>query len=211
MRCADLGPTPGSARSASTSADKAEGCFMRNRRRRNGYGVTVWRRSDHTANRQAGATLESVTPGCRAALQEASAIDRPLPAATYPAGCLIDENDQNGSLNPGGSGRPEVIPPIFSCAVASALRTASLNAAATRSSSMSLSQASRLASIDTRRTSFLQVIVTLTRPAPDCPSTSISASCSCIFFMFSCICWACFISPASWPFIMDMLLLDSYG
>src|SRR5580692_8473965 len=29
MRCADFGPTPGSARSASTSADKAEGCFMR--------------------------------------------------------------------------------------------------------------------------------------------------------------------------------------
>jgi DNA polymerase-3 subunit gamma/tau len=42
--------------------------------------------------------------------------------------------------------------------------------------------------------------------APDWPSTSISASCSCIFFMFSCICWACFMSPASWPFIMDMLL-----
>jgi hypothetical protein len=29
MRCADFGPTPGSTRSASTSADKAEGCFMR--------------------------------------------------------------------------------------------------------------------------------------------------------------------------------------
>jgi hypothetical protein len=29
MRCADFGPTPGSARNASTSADKAEGCFMR--------------------------------------------------------------------------------------------------------------------------------------------------------------------------------------
>src|SRR6201991_2232022 len=29
MRCADFGPTPGSTRSASTSADKAEGCLMR--------------------------------------------------------------------------------------------------------------------------------------------------------------------------------------
>src|ERR1700754_1126773 len=100
------------------------------------------------------------------------------------------------------------MPPIFSCAVVSALRTASLNAAATRSSSMSLSSLSRDGSIDTRRTSFLQVIVTFTRPAPDWPSTSIFASSSCIFFMFSCICWACFISPASWPFIMDVLLLD---
>jgi hypothetical protein len=36
MRCADFGPTPGSARSASTSADKAEGCFMLERRRRVG-------------------------------------------------------------------------------------------------------------------------------------------------------------------------------
>src|SRR5262245_46087536 len=48
---------------------------------------------------------------------------------------------QNGSLKPGGSGRPDVIEPIFSCEVASALRTASLNAAATRSSSRSLSSA----------------------------------------------------------------------
>jgi hypothetical protein len=52
------------------------------------------------------------------------------------------------------------------------LRTASLKAAATRSSSMSLSSASRLGSMATRLTSCLQVIVTFTRPAPDWPSTS---------------------------------------
>src|SRR5690606_9883738 len=46
---------------------------------------------------------------------------------------------QNGNFIPGGRGRPAVTEDIFSCAVASALRKASLKAAATRSSSMSLS------------------------------------------------------------------------
>ena len=46
---------------------------------------------------------------------------------------------QNGSLNPGGIGMPAVRPPIFSWVVASTRRTASFIAAATRSSSMSLS------------------------------------------------------------------------
>src|SRR6266705_7192979 len=74
---------------------------------------------------------------------------------------------QNGSLKPGGSGRPAVRPAIFSCDAASTLRTASLIAAATRSSSISLSSPSKLGSMLTRFTSRLQVIVTLTMPAPD--------------------------------------------
>ncbi len=68
---------------------------------------------------------------------------------------------------PGGSGSPAVSLPIFSALTSSARRTASLKAAATRSSSMSLSSASRLGSMATRFTSCLQVMVTFTRPAPD--------------------------------------------
>ena len=80
-----------------------------------------------------------------------------------------------------------VILPIFSVEVSSALRTAALNAAATRSSSMSLSSASRLGSMVMRFTSCLQVMVTLTRPAPDSPMTSMLPNSSWAFFMLSCI------------------------
>ena len=48
----------------------------------------------------------------------------------------------------------------------------------------------------------LALIVTLTMPAPDWPSTSVAASSSCMRFMFSCIFCACCIKPAIWPFIM---------
>src|SRR5436305_10260019 len=103
---------------------------------------------------------------------------------------------------PGGRpGMPAVILPSFSCEVSSALRTAALKAAATRSSSMSLSSASKLGSIATRFTSCLQVIVTFTRPAPDSPVTSMLASSSCAFFRLSCIAWACFMRPASCPLL----------
>src|SRR5690606_11810858 len=95
---------------------------------------------------------------------------------------------QNGSFIPGGMGMPAVTDDIFSCEVASALRGASLKAAATRSSSMSLSSASRLGSMVTRLTSCRQLMDTLTRPPPEAPSTMISARASCAFFMFSCIC-----------------------
>jgi hypothetical protein len=54
------------------------------------------------------------------------------------------------SCHRAGPGIPAVILPIFSCEVSSALRTAALKAAATRSSSMSLSSASRLGSMVTR-------------------------------------------------------------
>src|SRR5712692_6000702 len=108
---------------------------------------------------------------------------------------------QNGSFIPGGRPRPPVKADIFSLTATSTLRAASLTAAATRSSSMSLSSASKDGSMLTRLTSCLQVIVTLTMPAPDCPSTSIEASSSWSLRMFSCICWACFIKPASCAFI----------
>src|SRR2546427_487996 len=108
---------------------------------------------------------------------------------------------QNGSFIPGGRPRPPVKADIFSWTAASTLRAASLIAAATRSSSMSLSSASKDGSILTRLTSCLQVIVTLTMPAPDCPSTSIEASSSWSLRMFSCICWASFIRPAICAFI----------
>src|SRR6267378_4937611 len=80
---------------------------------------------------------------------------------------------QNGSFIPGGRPRPPVKADIFSWTAASTLRAASC----------------------------LQVIVTLTMPAPDCPSTSTEASSSWSLRMFSCICWACFINPASCVFI----------
>src|SRR5690606_14226446 len=82
--------------------------------------------------------------------------------------------------------------------------TASLTAAAIRSSSTSLSSVSRLSSMVTRRTSWRPVITTDTRPAPDWPVTSAFANSSCIFCIFSCICCACFIRPAMPPFIMSV-------
>src|SRR5207253_7956166 len=66
---------------------------------------------------------------------------------------------------------------------------------------VSLSSPSRLGSMVTRLTSCLQVMTTFTRPAPDSPLTSMVASSSCAFFRLSCICWACFIRPASCPLL----------
>ena len=54
----------------------------------------------------------------------------------------------------------------------------------------------------TRLTSCLQVIVTLTRPAPASPSTSIGRQLVLRLARLSCIAWACFIRPANWFFIM---------
>src|SRR3954466_10910780 len=106
---------------------------------------------------------------------------------------------------------PAVSLPIFSLLTASARRTPSLNAAATRSSSMSLSSASRLGSISTRLTSCLQVMVTFTSPAPDSPCTSMVASSSCAFFRLSCIAWACFMRPASCPLLNMECFLGCAG
>src|SRR6185295_2415769 len=65
---------------------------------------------------------------------------------------------QNGSLKPGGRPSPAVIPLIFSWIVLSTRCAASLNAAATRSSSISRSSPTRLGSMVTRLTSYLHVI-----------------------------------------------------
>ena len=104
-------------------------------------------------------------------------------------------------MPPGRPGIPAVILPSFCADVSSATRSAALKAAATKSSSMSLSSASKLGSMVTRRTSCLQVMVTLTRPEPDSPLTSILPSSSWAFFMLSCMAWACFIRPASCPLL----------
>src|SRR6187455_250825 len=70
------------------------------------------------------------------------------------------------------------------CEAASALLTASLNAAAIRSSSISRSSAATDGSICTRFTSCLPFMVTLTMPPPDSPTTSMAAISSWAFFMF---------------------------
>src|SRR6188508_391630 len=88
----------------------------------------------------------------------------------------------------------------FCCTVCSTLRFASLNAAATRSSSISLSSLSNASSIVTRRTSYLQVTTTLTMPPPATPSTSRAASSFWAFCMLACISCACRINWLK-PFI----------
>src|SRR5688572_26664403 len=88
----------------------------------------------------------------------------------------------------------------FCCTVCSTLRFASLNAAATRSSSISLSSPSNESSIVTRRTSCLHVTTTFTMPPPATPSTSVAASSSWAFCMLACISCACRINWLK-PFI----------
>src|SRR5690606_42158535 len=102
------------------------------------------------------------------------------------------------SFMPGGSGMPAVAAPIFSCEAALALLTASLNAAATRSSAISGSD-STLGSMRTLRHSMRPVSVTDTIPPPALPVTSRLASSSCTRFMSSCIFCACCISWAMVP------------
>ena len=88
---------------------------------------------------------------------------------------------------------------------ASTLWTASLTAAAIRSSSISLSSPISPASMRTERTSCRPVIVILTMPAPASPSTSIEASSLCACCMSSCSFCACFINSPSPPFIANRL------
>src|SRR5438105_5918861 len=132
------------------------------------------------------------------ARQHAQRLDQALEPLRGGNGVLVL---QKGSLKPGGSPRPAVMPLIFSAMVDSTLRAASLKAAATRSSSISRSSPTSEGSMLTRFTSYLQVICTLTIPAPDWPSTSRVARLSCMRRMFSCICCACFISWPILPFI----------
>src|SRR5207249_11503806 len=100
---------------------------------------------------------------------------------------------QNGSFIPGGSCRPAVRLAIFSCTRASTLCTASLAAAAIRSSSISRSSPLTLGSISTRFTSCRPFMVILTMPPPDSPITSRLAISAWAFCMFFCMASACFI------------------
>src|SRR5258708_14245542 len=79
---------------------------------------------------------------------------------------------QNGSLNPARRPSPAVMPLIFSAIVASTLRAASLNAAATRSSTISRSSPTREGSMLTRFTSYFLVTCTLPSPTPAGPPPS---------------------------------------
>src|SRR5580704_19485003 len=103
---------------------------------------------------------------------------------------------------PGGSCRPEVNPAIFSAVRASTLCTASLAAAAIRSSSMSRSSPLTLGSICTRFTSCLPFIVIFTMPPPDSPTTSMLAISACAFCMLACMACACFIRLLKFGFIL---------
>src|SRR3954469_7547780 len=97
---------------------------------------------------------------------------------------------------PGGSGSPPVTSFIFSCSSASALRRASAWAATMRSSTISFSDGLiRLSSILTPFISPLPESLTLTRPPPDVPSTSIWSSCACIVSILDLSSAAWFIRP----------------
>src|SRR3954468_16165383 len=103
---------------------------------------------------------------------------------------------------PGGSCMPPITLDIFSCDARSSFWTASLTAAAIRSSSMSLSSLLTIeASSDTRRTSCFPVIVTFAMPPPDSPVTSSAAISACARCMFACSCCACFIMLPILPFM----------
>src|SRR5262245_17036659 len=103
---------------------------------------------------------------------------------------------------PGGSCMPPITLDIFSCVTRSTFCTASLTAAATRSSSISLSSLLTIeGSSTTRRTSCLPVIVTFAMPPPASPVTSSAAISACARCRFACICCACFIMLPMLPFM----------
>ena len=107
---------------------------------------------------------------------------------------------RTASSCPAAIGMPAVAADMRDCDSALTLLTASLNAAAIRSSAISGS-ASTDGSMRTLRHSMRPLIVTLTMPPPDWPVTSSLASSSCARCMFSCIFCACCISWAMFPFM----------
>src|ERR1700722_2857816 len=107
---------------------------------------------------------------------------------------------QNGSFIPGGRLRPDMRPAYFSWLCAANLCTASLMAATTRSSSMSLSSPRSLGVMVMLLASWRPLSTILTMPAPDSPVTSRSASSACAFCMVSCICCAWRIKFPNPPF-----------
>src|SRR5437879_2640972 len=96
---------------------------------------------------------------------------------------------------PGGKPRPPSMPPIFCLASSSTFFTASLQAATTRSCSISTSPATS-GSIFTLSRFFWPSIFTDTIPPPAEASTRICASSCC---RRSCICCACFIMVCMFP------------
>src|SRR4249919_2076082 len=114
--------------------------------------------------------------------------------------------DQNGSFIPAGIGIPAVAADMRLLLSSLALLTASLNAAVTRSSSISASPSTE-GSICTLRVTILPVMVMLTMPPPAWPVTSSVASSASARFRFSCMRWACCIIWAMFP-RMIFLSLD---
>src|SRR5262245_29261767 len=113
----------------------------------------------------------------------------------HSGGCAGTGACQN-NFKPGGNGSPPVRLFILSCMTSSALRRASPWAARTRSSTISFSSAfNSEASIDTPFMSPLALSLTLTRPPPAMPSTSIWSSSFCISCIFVCSWATCFIRP----------------
>jgi hypothetical protein len=96
-------------------------------------------------------------------------------------------------LNPGGNATPDITEDMRCCVWVSTLLTASLMAAAMRSSSISRSSEITCGSICTRLTSCLPDMVTFTMPPPASPTTSMLAISSWAFFMLAWRAIACFI------------------
>src|SRR5579862_1838157 len=131
-----------------------------------------------------------------------SAQRRGAPAAPRSNGqgaANVASRTQKGSFIPGGSCSPAVTLAIFSWTRASSLCTASLAAAAIRSSSISRSSELTAGSIWTRFTSWRPFMVIFTMPPPASPITSIPAISACAFCMLACIAWACFIRLLKLP------------
>src|SRR5215510_4208076 len=108
----------------------------------------------------------------------------------------ILRNQIHPNPSPGGSGKPPVSDFIFSCNTTSALRRASACAATMRSSRTSFSEGLRReSSILMPLRSPFAVRITVTKPPPAVPSTSIWSSSACMACILDCNCAACFISP----------------
>src|SRR5262245_1217398 len=97
---------------------------------------------------------------------------------------------------PGGSGRPPATLFIFSCNMVSALRRASACAETMRSATISFSDGCM--SVSSMVTPFISPLpesLTVTRPPPEVPSTSIWSSSACIASILDLSSVACFIRP----------------
>src|SRR5262245_46591782 len=117
------------------------------------------------------------------------------PSDAVPPPCPRSNAAQN-SFIPGGSGKPPVTLFIFSCISVSALRRASVWAAMTRSSMICFSEG--FISVSSILTPFISPLpdsLTVTRPPPEVPSTSIWSSSACIASILDLSSVACLIRP----------------